>query len=156
MCGDFSVWADCSAAWHQRVNEQAKAAGLALLSECTMAGSDIAVAGAMGKKALARSSGAVAVDMESHILAQIAARHGVPFLILRAIADPAERGIPAPALAGLGPDGETLPLAVVLKLLAAPWTLPALLRLARDSQAGLSTLKAAVSALGPAAFVGSL
>ncbi|MEI7607851.1 MAG: nucleoside phosphorylase, partial [Rhodospirillaceae bacterium] len=76
----------------------------------------------------------------------------LPFLMLRAVADPAERGIPAPALAGLGPDGEPRPGAVALRLLAAPWTLPALLRLARDSEAGLAALRAAVSALGPAGF----
>ena len=136
--------------WHRRVRDAAP--GLPLLSDVTLAGSDEAVTGAAGKAALARASGAVAVDMESHILAAVAARHGLPFLMLRAVADPAERGIPAPALAGLGPDGETRPAAVALRLLAAPWTLPALLRLARDSEAGLAALRAAVSALGPAGF----
>ncbi len=138
--------------WHQRLLELAAAAGLALQGGVTMAGSDGAVTGAAGKAALARASGAAAVDMESHILAAVAARHGLPFLMLRAIADPAERGIPAPALAGLGPDGETRPGAVALRLLEAPWTLPALLRLAGDSKAGLEALGIAVSALGPAAF----
>ena len=138
--------------WHRRLVESAEAAGLTLLSDVTLAGSDGAVTGAGAKADLARSSGAVAVDMESHILAGVAARHGLPFLVLRAVADPAERGIPAPALAGLGPDGETRAGAVALRLLAAPWMLPALLRLARDSEAGLAALRAAVSALGAAAF----
>ena len=87
--------------WHRKVVELAAAAGLALLSEVSLAGSDTAVAGAAGKAELAGISGAAAVDMESHILAAVAARHGLPFLVLRAIADPAERGIPGPALAGL-------------------------------------------------------
>ena len=138
--------------WHRRVCDLAAVAGLALLSDVTIAGSDDPVTGASGKAELARISGAAAVDMESHIVAEIAARHGLPFLVLRAIADPAERGIPAPALAGLGPEGETRPGAVALRLMAAPWTLPALLRLAKDSEAGLAALRAAVSALGAAAF----
>lgn len=146
--GEWAV----SAEWHRRVTELAGEAGLPLLSEVTLAGSDGAVTGAAGKAALAASSGSAAVDMESHILAEVAARHGLPFLVLRAIADPAERGIPGPALAGLGPDGETRPGAVALRLLAAPWTLPALLRLAKDSEAGLKALRAAVSALGATAF----
>ena len=146
--GEWAVSSD----WRQRLVESARTTGLALLSEVTLAGSDRAVTGAGSKADLARRSGAVAVDMESHVLAEVAARHGLPFLVLRAIADPAERGIPAPALAGLGPDGETRAGAVALRLLAAPWTLPALLRLAKDSEAGLAALRAAVSALGTAAF----
>jgi len=138
--------------WHRRVAELVGAAGLPLLSGVTLAGSDGAVTGAGAKAALAAATGSAAVDMESHILAEVAARHGLPFLVLRAIADPAERGIPGPALAGLGPDGETRPGRVALRLLAAPWTLPALLRLAKDSEAGLAALRAAVSALGAAAF----
>ncbi|MEI6557004.1 MAG: nucleoside phosphorylase [Rhodospirillaceae bacterium] len=141
-----------SASWHRRVAGLAAAAGLPLLTDVTLAGSDGAVTGAGAKATLARTSGAAAVDMESHSAAEVAARHGLPFLILRAIADPADRGIPAPALAGLGPDGETRPGAVALRLLAAPWTLPALLRLAADSRSGLAALSAAVSALGPAGF----
>ena len=138
--------------WHRRVVDLAAAAGLALRSDVTLAGSDEAVTDAAAKAALARRGGAAAVDMESHLLAAAAARHGLPFLVLRAVADPAERGIPGPALAGLGPDGETRPGAVALRLLAAPWALPALLRLAGDSAAGLAALRAAVSALGAAAF----
>jgi hypothetical protein len=91
--------------------------------------------------------------MESHVVAAVAREHGLPLLVLRAIADPADRAIPGPALAGLGPDGDARPLAVALRLLAAPWTLPALLRLAADSQAGLSALSRAVQCLGPAAFL---
>ena len=118
-----------------------------------LAGSDLPVTSAAAKAALARATGAVAVDMESHVVAAVARARGLPFLVLRAVADPAERGIPAPALAGLGPDGETRPWAVALRLLAAPWTLPALLRLARDSEAGLAALGAAVARLGPGAFL---
>ncbi len=137
-----------SALWHRRLAGRAEAGGLSVLSTVTVAGSDHAVDGASGKAELARVSGAVAVDMESHVVAEVAARHGLPFIVLRAIADPAERGIPGPALAGLGPDGETRPGAVMMRLLAEPSALPALLRLAQDSKAGLAALRRAVSVIG--------
>lgn len=138
--------------WHQRVAGLAGAAGLAMVTGVALAGSDHAVTGVAAKAALARTSGAAAVDMESHIVAAVARRHGLPFLVVRAIADPADRAIPGAALAGLGPDGETRPWAVVVRLLASPWSLPALLRLAADSKAGLTALAELAGRLGPAAF----
>ena len=39
--------------------------------------------------------------MESHIVAQLAARMRLPFAVLRVIADPAERAIPPAALVGM-------------------------------------------------------
>ncbi len=36
-----------------------------------------------------------AVDMESHVAARVAARHGLPFAALRVISDPASRSLPA-------------------------------------------------------------
>lgn len=93
------------------------------------------------KRRLFERTGAMAVDMEGGAVA----RSGLPFVVLRAVADPAERGIPAAALAGVGPDGAVRPAAVALRLLAAPWQLPALLRLAADSRAGLEALRGAVT-----------
>ncbi len=141
------------AAWHARVAAMAGACGLPVASIGRVAGSDLAVTTVAAKAALARATGAAAVDMESHVAAAVARKHGLPLLVLRAIADPAGRAIPPPALVGLGPDGETRPLAVALRLLAAPWTLAALLRLAADSRAGLAALGQAVLRLGPTAFL---
>ena len=102
------------------------------------------------KRRLFERTGAKAVDMESGAVA----RSGLPFLVLRAVADPAERAIPPAALAGVGPEGDVRPGAVALRLLAAPWQLPALLRLAADSRAGLEALRGAVAAapLAPPPF----
>ncbi len=141
------------AVWHDRVLQLAVMSGLKLMPDLTIAGSDAAITCVKDKNALAQTTGADAVDMESHIVAAVASERGVPFLVLRAIADPAKRAIPAPALVGLGPDGETTAGAVALRLLTAPWTLPALLRLAIDSRAGLKSLTEAVRLLGPAAFL---
>jgi len=140
------------AAWHARVALAAARSGQPLVTTARLAGSDLAVTTVAAKAALALATGAAAVDMESHMVAAVAREHRLPLLVLRAIADPAERAIPAPALVGLGPEGEARPLAVALRLLTAPWTLPALIRLAADSQAGLAALGQAVRRLGPAAF----
>ena len=142
--------------WHRLLAERAMAAGLVLDAGVSLCGSDRPVTTAADKAALAAVTGAAAVDMESHIVAAVARAHGLPFLVLRAIADPAERAIPAPALAGLGADGQTRPWAVAARLLAAPWTLPALIRLAADSAAALAALAEAIRRLGPQAFLDGL
>ena len=79
--------------------------------------------------------------MESHAVAAAAARAGVPFIAVRAIADPAERAIPTSALAGLAPDGSTRPIAVVARLALRPWQIAGVIRLAADSAAALAALR---------------
>lgn len=51
------------------------------------------------KAALARATGAAAVDMESGALAQAAAASGVPFLAVRVISDAANEPLPVPLMA---------------------------------------------------------
>ncbi len=46
------------------------------------------------KRALHRSTGALAVDMESHLAGAVAAARGLPFAVCRAIVDPAWRTLP--------------------------------------------------------------
>ena len=73
-------------AWRRRAAALLPQAGSAAL-----VGSDRAVASVAGKAALRASSGAGAVDMESHAVAAAAVAAGLPFLVIRAIADPAGR-----------------------------------------------------------------
>ena len=110
-------------------------------------GSDRAVATVEAKLLLHYATDALAVDMESHAVAAVAAEDGLPFLALRAVADPPGRTIPAPALAGLSPDGGTRPFMVAGRLALAPWFLPSVLRLAKDSRTGLSALNRAIPLL---------
>ncbi len=106
-----------------------------------IAGSDHAVTSPQAKSDLFTATGAVAVDMESHAVAKVALKADLPFLALRAIADPAHRSLPISAMGGLGPDGHTRALVVLGNLLLRPWELPNLLRLRRDMQKGLHTLR---------------
>jgi len=113
-----------------------------------IAGVDAPLAQAAAKTALFASTGAAAVDMESAVVARAAQRHGLPFAILRVIADPAHRPLPAAALVAMGADGEVDLAAVLGALLRSPRQLPALIRLARDSRGAFAALGRARAVLG--------
>lgn len=111
-------------------------------------GSDSAITDVAGKASLLRRTGAVAVDMESHGVARAAAARRLPLVVLRVIADPADRVIPGAALGGMGPDGSTHALPVIGALLLRPWEIPAIARLARDSRRAHAVLGRVALALG--------
>jgi hypothetical protein len=92
------------------------------------------------KLALHASAGTVAVDMESHIAARIAAAHGVPFAACRVIIDPAERTLPPAALVGMRADGGADVRAVMASLLRQPKQVLALLRVVADLRAARTSL----------------
>ena len=118
-----------------------------------LAGSPRMLARPADKRALATRTGALAADMESHVLAEAAAEAALPFLVLRAVGDPAERALPPVALEALTEGGETRPLGVVLGLLRDPRQVPALIRLAWEARASYAAL-GDVARLGPAVFLG--
>lgn len=114
-----------------------------------IAGADRPLADAGAKRALFEGCGAAAADMESHAVAAVAARAGVPFLALRAVADPAWRAVPRAALAGLMADGRTRALPVLGALAARPAELVDVVRLARDSRAAAAALRRVAALGGP-------
>jgi adenosylhomocysteine nucleosidase len=97
-----------------------------------LAGTHI-VAESGAKAALWRESGAGAVDLESGAVARVAHRHGLPFAVLRAICDPAERSLPLAALVALDHKGAIGAFRILGALLRRPWEIPALLALAGDA-----------------------
>ena len=107
------------------------------------------VASAAAKEALARDTGAIAVDMESHGVGAAAAEAGLPFIVIRAVADPARRALPRAALAGIDRDGRRRPLAVLLRLLLRPLDIADVVRLAGDSRAALVSLRRVASVALP-------
>jgi len=100
------------------------------------------------KRALHGSTGALAVDMESHIAGATAAAHGLPFAVCRAVVDPAWRTLPPAATAGLRDDGSTALGPILRELLRQPSQLGALLRLAADARAARAALVQARRAMG--------
>jgi hopanoid-associated phosphorylase len=129
---------DCHDAWRDEL-----IAALASLSPLAapLAGRDGAIATVAGKALLHARHGAAAVDMESHAVARVAARAGLPFAAVRAIADPADRALPGAALAGFGDHGDVRLGPVIGELLRHPGQLPALLGVARDSRKAMAALR---------------
>jgi adenosylhomocysteine nucleosidase len=89
-------------------------------------GIDAIVAEPAEKAGLFHTTGALAVDMESHIVARVARRHRLAFAAARVVCDPVHRALPPAARIGMKPDGRMDLPAVLRSLLAEPSQLPAL------------------------------
>jgi hopanoid-associated phosphorylase len=125
-----------------------------------VAGSDEMVTGARWKAQLRKASGAVAVDMESHIAGRVAQRHGLPFAVARVISDSAKRNLPPAAMLGMRPDGRIAPFAVLGSVLRDPLQIPALLRTGIEAERAFRALlrgnRRLGAGLGAPAVLGAL
>lgn len=134
----------CAPAWSRALARALDAR----LARC--AGSFEPVLTPQSKHTLHLASEAVCVDMESALLADLAATRGLPFVICRVVIDSVARTLPPAALAGMRADGSTALLPVLRSLLAAPAQLPALLALARDAARARAALQRGRAGLGAA------
>jgi hopanoid-associated phosphorylase len=101
-------------------------------------------------KANARTEfAAAAVDMESHVAAQIAHRFGLPFAAARVISDRADEDLPAAVSVGLAADGRMALGPVLWAVAGAPGQIPALLRTARQAGRAFRRLAEGRRLLGP-------
>ena len=116
-------------------------------------GSNEIVASAAGKKKLRERYQCLAVDMESHGAARAAAAANVPFLAIRAIADPADQALPKAALSAVAPDGSTRVTATLFAALRDPKQFPKLLEVGAHSNAALKTLRRDLGSLFRRLFV---
>jgi adenosylhomocysteine nucleosidase len=130
--------------WAARMQAAIDGAELALI-----AGVDWPLQSPAEKQALYASTGAAAADMESHIVARLASKQGLPFAALRVIADPAARAVPPAALAGMGKDGRVDLWAVLASLARSPGQLPAMIGLAADMRRAMAELFRCHRLLGP-------
>lgn len=85
-------------------------------------------------------TGALAVDLESAVVARAATAAGIPFLVLRAIADPATRHLPPAALLPLARDGRPALSRITASVLRDPGQLRGLVGLAREARRALAAL----------------
>jgi adenosylhomocysteine nucleosidase len=115
----------------------------------TVAGVDQPLRVQAEKKALHAETDAAAADMESHIVARLASRHGLPFAVIRAVADPVNRDIPQAAIAGMGAEGRINIGGVLVSLAKDPTGLRSLVRLAADTRLAMGTLFRCHDLLGP-------
>jgi hopanoid-associated phosphorylase len=112
-------------------------------------GVDVPVAEPAMKRELHRTTGAIAVDMESHVVARLAAAHGLAFAAVRVIVDAADRAIPRAALIGLGEGGAANVSAVLRDLVAHPSQLMPLGRVAADAFIARNAMLHVRQLLGP-------
>lgn len=101
------------------------------------------------KRELHRTTGAAAVDMESHWVARVAAAHRLAFAAVRVIVDPAHREVPPAALLSMRPDGRADTLGVLRDLIARPSQIPPLARIALDALAARAEMARVRALLGP-------
>jgi hopanoid-associated phosphorylase len=101
------------------------------------------------KRELHRTTGAAAVDMESHVVARLAAQHGLAFAAVRVVVDPADRALPPAALLGMRPDGRADIKAVLRDLMSRPSQLSPLARIAVDAFAARAEMLRVRRLLGP-------
>jgi hopanoid-associated phosphorylase len=92
------------------------------------------------KHSLYLNTGAIAVDMESHVVGNAAVTNGLPFVAIRVISDPAETSLPRVALAAMRPNGTVDCFAMVRSLMNHPREVRALAETARDTFAAGITL----------------
>jgi len=107
----------------------------------TLASTSSPVTSVADKRALANATDAIAVDMESVAIADVAARAGLPLVVVRVIVDRADRSVPAAAIAGM--DGpRTRPGRVLAGLLVSPGDTGAVIALGRAARRARQTLRA--------------
>jgi len=135
---------EVDAGWRALLQAALARSGL-VLSEGGLLGASRAIDSVADKSAVFRRTGAVAVDLESHLVARAASRAGRPFLILRAIADPAERFLPEAAVQGLDDTGAPALRRVLASVARHPGQIPVLLRVAADTRRALAALRSSVA-----------
>lgn len=114
------------------------------------------VAHPAAKGALHARTGALAVDNESHVVASVAAAHGLPMAAVRVVMDPAARELPGSAVAAVRADGSIDLGALGRRIRREPGDLLMLLRVAADAFIGFSALLRCRRLLGPAMGLPSL
>jgi adenosylhomocysteine nucleosidase len=108
--------------------------------EGAVLGAQMILANETDKRRAWEETGAIAVDLESVIVARAAAALGIPFLVLRAIADPATRALPPAAMVPLSAEGKPQVGQVLASVMRRPQQLPSLFGVAREARQALAAL----------------
>jgi uridine phosphorylase len=92
------------------------------------------------KKRAWAATRALAVDLESEIVARTATALGIPFIVLRSIADTARRDLPPASLVPLTANGNPDVVKVFSAVLRRPFQVGGMIGLARETAIALSAL----------------
>jgi adenosylhomocysteine nucleosidase len=116
------------------------------LAHGTLLSSPRAIGSVAEKAALFRATGALAVDMESYAVAQLAGAHRLPFIAVRVIVDGAGDVLPRAVAAAADQSGHLQLWRLIGALARSPAQLPPLLRLARRYRVASRSLSAVARA----------
>ena len=125
------IWSDALAAIFIRLGQVHRA---------PIAASEEIVATASEKMKLRYTTAAVATDMESFAVADVAAEAGLPFVTLRAVIDTHDQDLPPMAIEAAGPDGRLKLWNILWSLITNPGQIPKLGPLTRNSKQADRTL----------------
>jgi adenosylhomocysteine nucleosidase len=146
ICADGSGYST-SAYWRARLG--AAVAAQRPVTHGILLTSSVAIGAVAGKAAAFHDTGALAVDMESVAIAQVAAVHEIPFLAVRVIVDTAYDALPR-AVVAASRSGQVQIWRLLRALALRPADVAALVRLARRYRTARRSL-AAVARAGPLA-----
>lgn len=108
-------------------------------------GSDVLLTTSKEKFGISVRSGCLIADMESHIIAEMATKRGIPFNIIRSVSDPLGMGLPPAACVPLHEDGKADFSQILKSIYKQPKQIPELITLGRNTASALTALKNAVS-----------
>ncbi len=135
-------------AWHEHIkksvqkllNDHAFALPFNLYSGIVLESQQL-VSTAEQKATLYSTTQAIATDMESIAVAQVAQHYAVPFVVIRTIADTATMNLPDSVAKAINEKGEVEVTKVLSSLFSQPKELPELIRLGQYFGAARRTLK---------------
>ena len=134
------------ATWHRGLCNQLK--GCVDFRTDPMAESTTVVCTPAEKAVLFRETGAIGVDMESAAVATVAKEAGVPFIVVRAVADTVDTPIPKNTLNAVDEFGRLRFLKLVRGLVHHPTEVFALVRVGQNYHAAQKTLAAVARLTG--------
>ncbi len=146
VIGSNQILYHVDTSWHNRLCHRLK--GHVDLHTDSLVESTAAVCGPGEKAILFRQTGAIGVDMESAAVAAVAQEAGVPFMVVRAVADAMDTTIPKSTLNAFDAFGRLSFLKLIQGFAGHPTELLALVRIGRDYRAAQKTLAAVARLAG--------
>ncbi len=119
-----------SASWRDNILQQLSACPASILQGDILT-ADTIIPDAESKQTLHDDTGAIAVDMESALIAATAARHNLPAVTVRVIVDEANITVPASILANTDGYGDTAVAGILTAIIRQPVLIRDLLKLGR-------------------------
>ncbi|GDX85806.1 purine phosphorylase [Methylococcaceae bacterium] len=127
-----------NATWHQHVKTVLGSDIVAYKG--ALFNSNVLISTATEKQAIYAKTGAIALDMESDAIAQVAQHYALPFLAIRAIADPAMMDLPTSVSKALNENGEIEITKIIASLVFNPKEIKHLIQLGQYFQLAKRTL----------------